>query len=119
GVVPGGDLAVDVEGAVGAGQELVLVERERRGVLARVVPRQLGVEVAQAQDVVGEVLRVGVLLDQEAQRALGGGRTIVEDAAVLPPAGGGGGLPGPLLPPGEGPAGRAGVPRAGLAPRVR
>ena len=38
--------------------------------LGDVVARQVGVEVAEAEDVRGEVLRVGVLLDQEAKRAL-------------------------------------------------
>src|SRR2546425_1097432 len=115
--VPGGDLAVGVEGAVGSAHELVLVEGERALVALHVLARELGIEIGEAEDVARELLRVGVLLDEEAERALGGGGALLERAALLDHEAGGHRLQALLL--GERPPlpPRPPVARHHLAPR--
>src|SRR4029453_91958 len=81
--VPDRDLVVGGERTIGEAGELVLVEGERPLVMCDVLARLLRVEVSQAEHVSGKVLRIGVLLDEEAERLLGGLVTTLEVTTVI------------------------------------
>ena len=67
-----------------------------------VLARQIGVEVAEAQHVDGQILRVRVLLDQEAERLLGRLVTVLDVVAIFDDEPRGGAFEPLLLDQGEG-----------------
>src|SRR5262249_35258553 len=83
GAVPGRDLVVGVEGTIGAADELGFLEPEGALVLEEGLPGQVGLEIAEAQHVRREVLRVSVLLDQEAEGLLCRLVAVLQIMAVL------------------------------------